>query len=211
MRNAGAGAQGPNEINYFAYASPLPSFTLSDGTVVAASAADPDVVHGRRCPVWAHIRKVNPRDLPTDRNGPEATRQFQMLRRGIPFGPLYDHANPSNPVNSAERGLLFFAYQRSIGGQFEQLNGDWMNNFGAPQSGGFDLLVGQNVPNEDGSFPKGLHAPKNAEFFGRLGGATDQKGVKFAAPRQWVIPTGGAFLFAPSMAFVDKFCPPLVA
>ena len=203
--------EGPNEVNYFAYAATLPAFNLPDGTEVAASAADPDILHGRRCPLWAHVRKVNPRDLPTDRGGPDATRRFQMLRRGIPFGPLYDHANPTSPQNSAERGLLFLAYQRSIGEQFEQLNDDWMNNFDAPQSGGFDLLVGQNVPSDDGEFPKGLHAPKQAKFFGPLGGSTDSRGTDFVAPRQWVIPTGGAFLFAPSIAFVDRFCPPLVA
>ena len=203
--------EGPNQVNYFAYAAPLPAFNLPDGTKVTASAADPDITHGRRCPLWAHVRKVNPRDLPTDRVGPDATRRFQMLRRGIPFGPLYDHANPANPQNLVERGLLFLAYQRSIVGQFEQLNGDWMNNFDAPQSGGFDLLVGQNVPNDDGKFPIGLHAPKRAQYFGPFGGTTDLEGIDFMVPRQWVIPTGGAFLFAPSMAFVDKFCPPLVA
>jgi hypothetical protein len=50
------------------------------------------------------------------------------------------------------------SYQRKIARQFEILNHDWMNNRDAPQAGGFDLLVGQNVPDDGG----GLYAPKSA-------------------------------------------------
>jgi Dyp-type peroxidase family len=119
-----AQTEGPNEINYFEFGTALPPITLNDGTAVAGSAADPDVLRGRRCPVWAHIRKVNPRDQGTNRGGPLDTIGFQMLRRGIPFGPAYDHANPDNPENKRERGLLFMSYQRKIARQFEILNHD---------------------------------------------------------------------------------------
>jgi Dyp-type peroxidase family len=193
-------AEGLNEINYFEFSTALPDITLDDGTAVSGSFADPDVLRGRRCPVWAHTRKVNPRDLGTNRGGPLETIGFQMLRRGIPFGPAYDHANPANPDNLRERGLLFLSYQRKIAPQFSILNHDWMNNRDAPQAGGFDLLVGQNVPDNGG----GLHAPKDATFFGPADDAADV-GTDFHVSRQWVIPTGGAFLFAPSMAFIDKF------
>jgi len=122
-----------------------------------------------------------------------------MLRRGIPFGPSYDHANPNNTKNASERGLLFMSYQRKIAHQFEILNHDWMNNRDAPQAGGFDLLVGQNVPDNGG----GLHAPKSASYFGT---SPDQvAGNDFKIANQWVIPTGGAFLFAPSIAFLKKY------
>lgn len=192
--------EGPHETNYFGYGTALPSITLSDGTAVAGSAADPDVLRGRRCPVWAHVRKVNPRDLGTNRGGALDTIGFQMLRRGIPFGPVYDHVNPDNPDNKRERGLLFVSYQRKIAHQFGILNHDWMNNRDAPQAGGFDLLVGQNVPDDAG----GLYARKTATYFGP---STDEAatGADFEVPNQWIIPTGGAFLFAPSLAFVEKF------
>jgi deferrochelatase/peroxidase EfeB len=81
------------------------------------------------------LRKVNPRDLPTDKGGPDETRSFQMLRRGIPFGPAYDHTTPNNPVNASSRGLLFLAYQRSISTQFVTLNKNWMNSAVAPAPG----------------------------------------------------------------------------
>ncbi len=191
---------GLNEINYFDFGTALPEITLDDGTVVPGSFADPDVLRGRRCPVWAHTRKVNPRDLGTNRGGPLETIGFQMLRRGIPFGPPYDHANAANPENQKERGLLFLSYQRKIAAQFSILNHDWMNNRDAPQAGGFDLLVGQHVPDNGG----GLYAAKTATFFGPTPGASDT-GTDFSVSAQWVIPTGGAFLFAPSMAFIDTF------
>ena len=188
-------------INYFAFADALPEITLTDGSTVSAAKADPDVLRGRRCPVWAHIRKVNPRDLGTNRGGPIDTIGFQILRRGIPFGPPYDHLNPKNPDNdNKQRGLLFLSYQRHIKTTFSILNHDWMNNRDAPQGGGFDLLVGQNVPNNG----DGRHANKSATFFGPPPD-TSTVGVDFESQRQWVVPTGGAFVFAPSLAFVKKF------
>jgi len=198
--NEPAQPEGPNEINYFEFGTELPALVLDDGTAVSGSAADPDVLRGRRCPVWAHTRKVNPRDLGTNRGGPLDTISFQMLRRGIPFGPAYNHSDPDNPVNQYERGLLFLSYQTKIARQFSILNHDWMNNRDAPQAGGFDLLVGQNVPDDAG----GLYATKTATFFVSSINAADT-GTGLAAPPQWIIPTGGAFLFAPSLAFVDKF------
>jgi hypothetical protein len=117
-----------------------------------------------------------------------------MLRRGIPFGPTYDHRNPSAPENRIERGLLFVSYQSQIGRQFEVLNTDWMNSFNGPQSVGFDLLVDQSVPTESGH-----HASKAAEFHHS---ASNGVGIPFDAPRQWIVPTGAAYLFTPSLSFI---------
>jgi Dyp-type peroxidase family len=88
---------------------------------------------GLRCPRFAHIRKVYPRDH--DLFGNRAKR---IMRRGIPFGPSFDYdAN-------AERGLFFVAYMESIEGQFEFLNGAWINfpsfPFDNPQ--GPDAIIG---------------------------------------------------------------------
>ncbi|CAL75159.1 Peroxidase [Bradyrhizobium sp. ORS 278] len=205
MRGGAATAQAddPNAINYFSFANALPAISLDDGTQVSGSLADPDPAIGRLCPAWAHIRKVNPRDLQTDRGGALTTLGFQMLRRGIPFGPPFDRDNPQAPVNAEDRGLLFVSYQRAIDDQFGSLNRGWMNNPNAPTAGGFDLLVGQNVDPATR-----LHTPKPASFFGLDTGGT---ALPFAAPNQWVIPTGGAFLFAPSVAFIDEFAAPRIA
>lgn len=191
--------EGPLAINYFGFMAALPALMLSDGTRVPASQGDPDVLRGRRCPIWAHTRKVNPRELGTDRGGAHETLGFQMLRRGIPFGPPYNRDVPGAPENALSRGLLFVSYQRHIEDQFGVLNRAWMNNRDAPSAGGFDLLVGQRVDEVSG-----LYASKDATYFASSV-PDDQIGVEFAALRQWVMPTGGAFLFAPSLRFVEHF------
>lgn len=191
--------EGPLAINYFGFGTELPALTLSDGTRVEASQADPDVLRGRRCPVWAHTRKVNPRELGTDLGSEQDTLSFQMLRRGIPFGPAYNREIPESPEDAPARGLLFVAYQRHIEGQFGNLNRKWMNSVNGPSAGGFDLLVGQHVNEETG-----LYDAKSATYFAPSG-PTDDHGIRFQADRQWIIPTGGAFLFAPSLRFFERF------
>src|SRR5262249_54080470 len=101
-------------LNHFNFATDVPALVLSDGEHLAGAAADLSPIIGVRCPAWAHIRKVNPRDLGTNLGGEAETAAFQMLRRGIPFGPPYDRRRPDDPDNAEERGLLFLAYQRSI-------------------------------------------------------------------------------------------------
>ena len=89
--------------------------------------------------------------------------------------------------------MLFLAYQRLISSQFETLNSKWMNADGAPIGFGDDLLVGQHNVG-------GAMAPKNAAF--HHDGVSP--GISFATMRQWVTPTGGAYLFAPSVSLVQR-------
>ena len=67
---------------------------------------------GLVCPHAAHIRKANPRDLPTDTGGQNDTLTRVILRRGIPFGPPV--SNPFSPTKedlANERGLMFVSYR----------------------------------------------------------------------------------------------------
>jgi deferrochelatase/peroxidase EfeB len=121
------------------------------------------------------------------------------LRRGVPFGPPYDHETPDDPINATDRGLLFLAYQRSINDQFITLNKNWMNSDVAPADGGYDLLVGQHLA------PNGEHAQKSADFFDGQSG----RFFPISSLSQWVIPTGGAFLFAPSIGWTERLAGPV--
>ncbi|HKH49576.1 MAG TPA: Dyp-type peroxidase [Thermoanaerobaculia bacterium] len=141
---------------------------------------------GQRCPFFAHIRKVNPRDLQTDQGPATRTLQFQMLRRGIPYGP---HFEPG--TEAEDRGLLFLAYQTSFMNQFQLLNKLWMNNSRAPEKeAGHDLLVGQDE--------------LGGARFGALLDPLGNERARFATRARWVVPTGGAFLFSPSLGFFRR-------
>lgn len=149
----------------------------SELRTAAGAAADPD---GLVCPNFAHIRKVNPRDLVTDQGDELVTRSLQMLRRGTTWGePYVEGEGPE----AADRGLLFMSYQTSITDAFEFLSHGWMNRAGAPEgTGGHDLLVGQ---------------ASDAERSAQL-----PDGQPLTTSERWVIPTGGGYFFSPSLSAV---------
>jgi deferrochelatase/peroxidase EfeB len=69
--------------------------------------------YGRGCPLFAHVRKMNPR---TNEGGEHA-----ILRRGIPFR------------ERGEEGLVFVCYQAAIERQYEWLQAYWANVRYAPE------------------------------------------------------------------------------
>ena len=94
LTGGGASVEQLFALNHFNYATDVPPLVLSDGQSIPGATGNPSPVVGVQCPAWAHIRKVNPRDLGTDQGGEAETLSFQMLRRGIPFGPPYDRGRP---------------------------------------------------------------------------------------------------------------------
>ena len=190
----------------------------------------PGDVPGSRCPFAAHIRKAYPRDdtqlpvvpsqggttqygtptaptatpLPGGTLGESTTQTHRMLRRGIPFGPPYNPApDPSKDRDTGERGLLFVSYQTSIVDQFEFVTKFWINNsdFKEPMGAdgtvksGHDLVIGQS--NVGGSRArKSLISVNGAEHV-----------VEASSTDEWVIPTGGGYFFAPSIAALRLLCP----
>ena len=107
---------------------------------------------GIRCPVGAHIRRVNPRGQPIAGQGQPggSNNAHRLMRRGLPYGPTYD---PTKPYDGIERGILFYFINANIENQYEFVLRRWVNDSefaGAvrlhPQSK--DPLIGTQDPAE---------------------------------------------------------------
>lgn len=133
---------------------------------------------GQVCPFGSHIRKVNPRKGPRD-----VVVVPRLLRRGIPFGPRYE----KDPAQ--ERGLIFISFQTSIVETFEFITAKWMNTPEKPApAAGHDMLVGR------------ANTERKVTLNSRCGPISVLDGGE-----EWITPTGGAYLFAPSRSGLAKF------
>lgn len=88
---------------------------------------------GYRCPAGAHIRRANPRDsldfdgtLTAAVSGRMSARH-RIIRRGMPYGPDFDRANPDNE----DRGLIFVCFNADLARQFELLQARWCGDVDA--------------------------------------------------------------------------------
>jgi len=82
---------------------------------------------GLRCPVGAHMRRINPRGQPVTGQGQPggSNNTHRLIRRGMPYGPNYD---PKQPYDGIERGLLGYFVNSSIENQYEFVLGHWVND-----------------------------------------------------------------------------------
>jgi deferrochelatase/peroxidase EfeB len=82
---------------------------------------------GLRCPVGAHMRRINPRGQPVTGQGEPggSNNTHRVIRRGLPYGPAYD---PTQPYDGIERGLLGYFINSSIENQYEFVLGHWAND-----------------------------------------------------------------------------------
>jgi len=78
---------------------------------------DPD---GLRCPVGAHIRRLNPRSGPVI--GMPNTRR--LVRRNMPYGPAYEDGE----ADGAERGLIGYFLCGDLEAQWEFVQRMWVND-----------------------------------------------------------------------------------
>jgi Dyp-type peroxidase family len=138
------------------------------------AADDPD---GARCPLGAHIRRANPRDI----GGRNEARRHRILRRGISYG------GPLLPETSAgddeRRGMLFIALNARIDLQFEVIQADWING------GEYLGQAGLGKCPLTGANNGGLR-----DSFLEVGAAAPVTGL----PR-FVITRGGDYFFAPGI------------
>jgi deferrochelatase/peroxidase EfeB len=82
---------------------------------------------GLRCPVGAHMRRINPRGQPVTGQGHPggSNNTHRLIRRGMPYGPRYD---PTQPYDGIERGLLGYFINSSIENQYEFVLSQWVND-----------------------------------------------------------------------------------
>lgn len=139
---------------------------------------DPD---GQRCPIGSHLRRSNPRDAKTVQRSTNHARR--IIRRGIPYGPLYD---PAHPI-AAERGLLGSFMCASLTAQFEALLYDWTNlGLQDPRiTGTNDPILGNNDP-----------------LFSRLSFPVGDEAISFRGFSHFVHTRGGAYLFQPGISAI---------
>jgi deferrochelatase/peroxidase EfeB len=99
-----------------------------------------DDARGYRCPLGSHIRRMNPRSSVVAGNG---GLKHRIIRRGLPYGPPYD---PANPDDGIERGLLGLFIGVSLKDQFEFLMSDWSNkgSFAPGLRNTKDPVIGNN-------------------------------------------------------------------
>jgi deferrochelatase/peroxidase EfeB len=136
----------PEQLNDFEYVN-------KDGS------GDP---HGLRCPIGSHIRRCNPRGQPVQGQGTPggSNNGHRLIRRGMPYGPVYD---PTVPYDGVERGLLGYFINTYIENQYEFVLKEWSESAAFagrvrlnPRSK--DVLIGANdstdsvfeIPQADG-------------------------------------------------------------
>ncbi|MFZ3467919.1 peroxidase [Streptomyces sp. 4.24] len=134
--------------------------------------ADPQ---GWRMPLFAHIRKGNPRDglVLTPGRPPLGVAELdgrRLMRRGIPYGPVYNPELGADHGPEASRGLLFVCHQADLVGQFELVARKWLNEQDFPAGRnprtGADPVLG---PDSACAFetPSGDGSRANTLYFGR--------------------------------------------
>ncbi|HEV2674803.1 MAG TPA: hypothetical protein VGV37_09690 [Aliidongia sp.] len=145
---------------------------------------------GLRCPVGAHMRRANTRDMldpsansthPKDWNGSVLNNRRRVLRRGLPYGPT----DRSVALNG-EQGIIFLALCASLFRQFEFVQQQWMQY-------GLDFNLGNDT------CPLVGNHGEAAKFVIAADPAGDKPPFICDRPPQFVETRGGDYFFIPSM------------
>jgi len=82
---------------------------------------------GARCPLGAHVRRINPRGALEEGKDAYKTpgalvNRRRILRRGLPYGEVKD-----DQANDGDHGIIFMVINASISRQFEFVQQQWIN------------------------------------------------------------------------------------
>ncbi len=86
---------------------------------------------GQACPLGAHIRRANPRDLLGSDH--QESARHRIIRRGMPYGSPYDgpwngEEDDGADEDRPDRGLIFICFNADVERQFEVVLGQWLND-----------------------------------------------------------------------------------
>jgi Dyp-type peroxidase family len=112
---------------------------------------------GLRCPVGAHVRRMNPRrSLPFDG---KLVNRHRIIRRGITYGdPLPEGADD----DGKDRGVIFMCLQGNLARGFEFVQSQWANGGNAFRLGpDQDVILGP----QDTEGPPKMTIPGEPPFF----------------------------------------------
>jgi deferrochelatase/peroxidase EfeB len=170
-----AGGIAPDQMNNYEYVN-------ADGS------GDPK---GLRCPVGAHMRRINPRGQPITGQGEPggSNNTHRLVRRGLPYGPAYD---PTKPYDGLERGLLGYFINSSIENQYEFVLGHWVND------SEFAGAVRLNPKSKDPMI--GTQDPAESIFV--IPQATGAPSIKIRGFSTFVKTKGAAYCFLPSVTAI---------
>jgi Dyp-type peroxidase family len=146
-----------------------------------------------QCPFHAHIRRANPRVRITRADG--GARPPRIVRRGMSYGPPARSGDDMQSAREAlqqERGLVFMAYNASLGEQFEVVQ-RWLagGNSSGSYSGESDPFLGLAEPGRLRHF-RFEHEGKTVRM------ELDGSDRLHDEPRPFVRLEWGGYFFAPS-------------
>ncbi|MDO9712618.1 Dyp-type peroxidase [Paracraurococcus lichenis] len=184
-RQKGEVLQGPAE--WLAYKAELARI---DGTAVLRNFRYTDDPQGRKCPLGAHMRRANPRDMLDPQPDRDAKGQVtsststlvnrrRILRRGLPYGECSER-------DEDEHGVFIMALCTSLFRQFEFIQQQWVQ-YGLDFESGNDTCP--IVGNRD----------QAAKFVIPADGTNGAMPFVAQDMQQYVVVRGGDYFFIPSM------------
>jgi deferrochelatase/peroxidase EfeB len=152
-----------------------------------------DDKEGIKCPLTAHMRRVNTRDMLDPSGGEKGSvlnNRRRILRRGLPYGE-----SPEGTLDEDEHGIVMLIVCAGLFRQFEFVQQQWINY-------GLDLRAGNDtcpiVGNHSDGTPGGKNGPK-AKFVIPADPTSGQPPFIVEGIPQFVETRGGEYFFVPSM------------
>ena len=106
-----------------------PSWHQSEAPIPASAYLED--TNGTTVPLWSHIRKSNPRVLPSSDLPAQAREELdpsrhRLVRRSVSYGKKLPDGQET--WDNVHRGILFACYQADIARQFEHVMGKWLTS-----------------------------------------------------------------------------------